>query len=173
MLLTIHVWSLLFQATSQQVSLQWHHRVSESKVCTCNFQLLSSLYYFIKIVPTPSTISLRSNVTDGAQIIGSDVELTCTVELNSASILGSEISLLMVSAQLSNNDGTPLVLTGPIVTGTTFTYTTQLNSFERNEFGNYTCIATVGPQPLENSTYITGTTVLSDSLLIKPGKFML
>ena len=112
-------------------------------------------------------------MTDGAQIIGSDVELTCTVELNSASILGSEISLLMVSAQLSNNDGTPLVLTGPIVTGTTFTYTTQLSSFVRNDFGNYTCIATVEPQPSENSTYVTGTTVLSDSLLIKPGKFML
>lgn len=100
-------------------------------------------------------------------IIGSDVTLTCAVELNSA-ILGSEMSLLMVLAQVSKDEGTLLALTGPIVTGSTFTYTTQLKSFEKNDFGNYTCIATVKPQP--TSTYLTGTAVLSDTLIIKTGK---
>jgi hypothetical protein len=90
------------------------------------------------------------------------------VELNSA-ILGFEISLLMVSAQVSKDDGTLLALTDPIVTGSTFTYTTQLKSFERNNFGNYTCIATIRPRP--TSTYLTGTTVLSDTLIIGAGKF--
>ena len=87
------------------------------------------------------------------------------MELNSA-ILGSEIFLLVVDAQLSR-DGTPLALTGPIVTGTTFTYSTQLNSFGRSDFGNYTCRATVRPQP--TSTYLIGVDVLSDTLSIKAG----
>ena len=57
-------------------------------------------------------------------IIGSDVTLTCTIELNSA-ILGFEVPLLMVSAQVSKDEETLLALTGPIVTGSTFTYTTD------------------------------------------------
>lgn len=110
-------------------------------------------------------------MANGAQIIGCDVELTCTVELHSA-ILPSEISLLMVSAELYK-DGTPdpLALTGPNVSETTFTYTNQLISFERNDFGNYTCIATMKPQPSANLSHLTGTAVLSDTLRIKAGKF--
>ena len=99
-------------------------------------------------------------------IIGSDATLTCTIELNSA-ILGFELSLLMVSAQVSKDEETLLALTGPIVTGSTFTYTTQLKSFETNDFGNYTCIATIEPQA--TSTYLIGTAVLSDTLIIKTG----
>ena len=86
------------------------------------------------------------------------------MELNSA-ILGSEIFLLTVDAQLSK-DGTPLTLTGPTVTGTTFTYTTQLDPFERNDYGNYTCIATIRPQ--QTSSYLLGVDVLSDTLNIRP-----
>ena len=121
------------------------------------------------IVPTSSTIALRSNVANHSSIviIGSDVMLTCTIELNSA-ILGFELSLLMVSAQVYKDEETLLALTGPIVTGSIFTYTTQLKSFERNDFGNYTCIATIEPQP--TLTYLIGTTVLSNTLIIKTGK---
>ena len=91
--------------------------------------------------------------------------LTCTVMLNSA-ILGSEIFLVTVDAQLSK-DGTLLVLTGPIVTGTTFTYTVQLNSFQKSDFGSYTCTATVRPHL--TSTYLIGVDVLSDTLSINAG----
>ena len=86
--------------------------------------------------------------------------------LNSA-ILGSEIFLVSVDAQLSR-DGTPLALTGPIVSGTIFAYTTLLNSFRKSDFGNYTCTATVRPHP--SSSYLTGVDVLSDTLSIKAGK---
>ena len=101
------------------------------------------------------------------QITGSDVRLTCAVELHPA-VLDSEIFLLMVDAQLSRN-GTPLPLIGPTVTGTTFTYTTQLDSFQKSDFGNYTCTATVRPQSA--SIYLTGIDVLSNTLNIKPGKY--
>ena len=59
----------------------------------------------------------------------------------------------MVDVQLTK-DGVALVLTDPVVNGSTFIYTVKLDSFGRNDSGIYVCIATVQPQP--NSTYLTG-----------------
>ena len=120
----------------------------------------------VYVVPTPSSIILTSSDTSSLQIVGSDVTLTCMLELNPA-IVETDLPLLMVDIQLSR-DGTPLALTGPTVTETTFTYTIQLNLFGRSDSGNYTCTATVRPQP--SSTYLTGSeTLLSDTISIKAG----
>ena len=93
---------------------------------------------------------------------GTSVELICTVELIPA-ISQSDLSLLMVNAQLSR-DGTPLALIGPTVTGTTFTYTIQLDSFSACDSGNYTCTVTVSL--LSPSSFITGNATLSNSTRI-------
>ena len=85
--------------------------------------------------------------------------------LNSA-VLNSEIFLVTVDAQLSM-DGNQLDLTGPIVTGTIFTYTALLKSFQESDFGSYTCTATIRPHTFV--TYLTGVDVLSDSLSINAG----
>ena len=126
------------------------------------------LHAWIHVVPTPSHVSLTSSklTTNSIQLTGSDVRLTCAVELHPA-VLDSEIFLLMVDTQLSRN-GFPLPLTGPTVTGTIFTYTTLLDSFQKSDFGNYTCTTTIRPHP--SSTYLTGIDVLSNTLNIKPGK---
>ena len=99
---------------------------------------------FTYIVPPPSSLMLTSSGNSDIVTVGTGVALTCTLTLSSA-IVEFDLSLLIVDAQLSR-DGTPLALTGPIVTGTTFTYTTQLNSFGRSDAGNYTCNATVRAQ---------------------------
>ena len=78
--------------------------------------------------------------------------MTCTVELGPA-VMESELSLLMVSAQLSR-DGTMLNLTGPTMTDTTFTFEAAVNSFNKSNVGNYTCTATIRPRP--SSTFLTG-----------------
>ena len=101
--------------------------------------------------------------------VGTSITLTCTLMLNSA-IAASDISLLMVDAQLSR-DGTPLTLTGPTVTGTTFTYTTQINSFGRIDSGNYVCTATVRSKPTQ--MYIVnhaGNEMLLSVINIRAGK---
>ena len=98
--------------------------------------------------------------------MGSGVLLTCTIEMNSE-ILASEVFLLTVDAQLSK-EGTQLTLDEPIVNDTTVTYTAQLNSFQKSEFGSYTCTATISPHP--SSTYITGNDTLSDTINIEPGR---
>ena len=121
----------------------------------------------VHVVPSPSSITLSSREVNSIQLVGSDITLTCAVKLHPA-ILGSEIFLLVVDAQLSR-DGTPLALTGPIVTGTTFTYTAQMNVFGKSDYGNYTCTATVTPQP--SLTFLIGTDVLSDTLTITASKF--
>ena len=105
-------------------------------------------------VPTPSSITLTSigRSSNSLLILGSDLTLMCTLELNSA-IVASEIFSLMVDVQLSR-DGTPLTLTGPTVTG-------------RSDSGNYTCTATVRPEP--SLIYVTGSETLSDTVYIKAG----
>ena len=95
---------------------------------------------------------------------GSDITLICMVKMDER-VLEADLSLLEVDAQLSKN-GAPLSLTGPSVTGTTFTYTAQLNSFGRSDSGNYTCIANVSSNSyylIENVLLISGNTYISIS----------
>ena len=99
---------------------------------------------------------------------GTCVTLTCTVELG-PSVVESDLSVLMVDAQLSR-DGTPLNLTGPTVAGTTFTYTIQLNSFGRNDSGNYTCTATARSQSPLPYISSSGTTSSSSMVRVITGK---
>ena len=77
-----------------------------------------------------------------------------------------ELSLIMVGAQLSR-DGVALVLGDPTVTGTTFTFTTYLNSFNTSDCGNYTCNATIRPHP--ESIYLTGMGTMVDTARITTG----
>ena len=73
----------------------------------------------------------------------------------------------MVDAQLSR-DGTSLTPTDTMV-GTTFTYTIQLDSFGRDDIGNYTCMATVTPR--QPSTYLTESGEQSDTIRVTSGNY--
>ena len=129
----------------------------------CTYIHTPLAFLFVLAVPTPA--SVRVTVSSNPVTAGSSVRVTCTVEL-SQQVSQSDLSLLMVDAQLSR-DGTTLALTGPTVAGTTFTYTIQLDSFGRNDSGNYTCTATVRPQP--TSTYLIRSVALPDTINIKAG----
>ena len=114
----------------------------------CNY------YSFLHAVPDPQSVSLSSDPVTPV-ISGRDVTLVCTVRMSQDHIImDSEIFLLMADSQIFRPDGTPLTTTGPSVTGTTFTFTAQLNSFGRSDSGNYTCNATVRAQP--SAMYLTG-----------------
>ena len=108
-----------------------------------------------------ATPTLSSDQT-GKITVSSRVILTCTVNLDK-SVVGSDLSLLMVDAQLSR-DGITLALSGPTVTGTTFTYTIRLDLFGKKDSGNYTCTATVRPR--STSTYPSGRAVLYATIYI-------
>ncbi len=83
-------------------------------------------------------------------------------------ILPSELSLLMVTAELTRPDGLVLVLLEPDISGANFTYTAQVSSFGDSDVGNYTCNASVGLRLL--STYLTGTGQLSNTIQVIIGK---
>ena len=71
-------------------------------------------------------------------IVGSDVTLTCTVELSPAVDVP-----VTVNVQLSDPAGSPLTTTTPSMSGSTYTSTAMVSSFGREESGDYTCTATV------------------------------
>ena len=113
------------------------------------------------IVPAP-TVTLSNDPT-GAIGAGFTVTLTCTVTMNQA-VRESDLSLLMVEASLTRPDGTMLSLLNPVISGTTFTFTTRLSPFGRSDAGNYICMATVRPQPSISSDLTASNTVTSQSL---------
>ena len=118
-------------------------------------------FFFFYSVPPPVSVSITSNPPSPVNNM-STVTVTCAVELSSA-IIESDIPLLMVDARLSR-DGTMLSVTGPAVTSTTFTFTRRFETFGRSDSGNYTCTATVRPQP--TSTYLTGSGILDNTINI-------
>ena len=110
-------------------------------------------------------MSVTSTPSSPVNAITSTVTVNCVVELG-PSVMESDLSLLMVSAQLSR-DGTPLTLTEPKASGKTFTYTRRFESFGRMESGNYTCNATVEPKP--TVTYLNGSAPLANTAIITIG----
>jgi hypothetical protein len=76
-----------------------------------------------------------------------------------SSVMDSEVSLLIVEAQLTRPNRTMLNLSHPTLSGTTFTFTTRVKSFSDDDAGNYTCSATV--RPGQSSPYLTETGELS------------
>ena len=99
----------------------------------------------ILTVPDPQSVTIISN--PGMVVLrGFDVTLTCSVQMNQT-ILESEVSLLIVNASLIKPDGTVLDLSNPVMSNTTINFITKVKSFGESDVGNYTCNATIRPQP--------------------------
>ena len=121
-----------------------------------------TLVFLCITVPTQSSIVLTSSGgNSGTQIrfVGSEVTLICRVELSS--IIQSPESRCTT---IQGPDGTLLAQKGPTVhvMGTTFTYTRLFESFGRNDSGNFTCTASVQPQP--TLIYLTGNETFLQSI---------
>ena len=111
-----------------------------------------SILLSVPIVPDPKSVTVTSSL--GTMVLnGSDVTLTCSVQMHQIAS-SSDHSLLMVNASITKPDGTVLVLSNLVISGTTYKLTTQVNSFDDNDVGNYTCNATVRPKP--SAIYLTG-----------------
>ena len=130
------------------------------------YHIMYILFLSFSLLPTvPTPTSVTVDVISNRIIVGSSVTVMCIAEMD-PQILPSDLSLLEVEAQLSR-DGTPLTLTDPTMTGTTFTYTILLDSFSRNDSGNYTCTVTVRPRPTSHDLIQSGER--SNSIIIRAG----
>ena len=94
---------------------------------------------------------------------GSDVTLTCSVQMGENVLSPHLESLMMVNASITKPNGTVVVLSNPKIEGTAYKLTTQINFFGDNDVGNYTCNATVRPL---SAIYLTGMGQLVSSPLI-------
>ena len=86
--------------------------------------------------------------------IGSDVTLTCSVQMGENMPSSHLESFLMVNASITKPDGTVLVLSNPEIEGTAYKLTTRIISFDDDDVGNYTCNATV--RRSSSAIYLTG-----------------
>ena len=81
-------------------------------------------------------------------------------------LLSSNLSLLVINVSLTGPDRVTLD-TEHLISGTTFTYIAQVNSFSENDAGDYTCMVTISPQLM--SAYLIGTGALSGKIRLKFG----
>lgn len=128
-----------------------------------------SCYVRILTVSDPWSVIVTSS--GGTTVLsGSDVTLNCTVELGPELIV-SELSLLVVDVQLSKDGITGNLLDSLIrMSGSTIVYSTLVKSFGRHDSGNYSCVATVRPQPF--SVYLHGTGEMSNHILVTTGSYL-
>lgn len=119
-------------------------------------------------VPDSHSITITSSSGSVVQN-GSSVTLTCTIELDPA-VRESELPLLLVDALLLKDGADdPMALTVLTLTGTTFSYTTLIDTFSDNNVGRYSCRATVRPRA--SSIFLTGMSQLeSNPIVIVIGK---
>ena len=118
----------------------------------------------LPLVPIPVSVLITSSQANPVTV-GSTLVINCTVELSPV-IMDSDLSLLTVDVQLSR-DGIALIPTNSTVALPTFTYIKELESFERNDSGNYTCAAVIRPKL--TLTYLTESDVLSNTTRITSG----
>ena len=84
------------------------------------------------------SVTLTSDPLSPVWPVGANVTLTCTVELS----LAVDVPVT-VNVHLSDPAGSPLITTTTSVSGSNYTTIAMVNSFGREESGNYTCTADI------------------------------
>ena len=95
------------------------------------------------------------------------IVVICTVEL-SPLVTESEVSLITVSARLIHNGTRELSPTMSARRGTTYTFSSLIQSFQQSNNGEYVCTATVSPQA--SSQLITGNGTRTGMAVISLGR---
>ena len=148
----IHYISLPFNYLmlgSTLVRLQWVLRCMATqntftlKVRVIKIALIASFFIqickFLFPVPAPLALVLTSDPSSPVRPVGvANVTMTCTVELSP--VVDVPVT---VNIQLSDPAGRTLTTTTPTVSGSSYTAIATVNSFGRDESGNYTCTANI------------------------------
>ena len=130
------------------------------------FHMLTNFYLHFRLspVPVPTSVSVTSNPVSPIRPVGSNVTLTCTVELSPAVHVDVPV---IVNTVWTGPDGVTLSPTTPSMENLTrYTSTAMVNSFGRDQSGNYTCTATVS----STSLFLTDSGSLSGTGRVTVGK---
>ena len=111
----------------------------------------------------PISVTITSDPVSPIHIIGSNVTLTCAVELSSAVDVPVTVNTVWTGPAgfISGNIAQPV-----IQSTTTYSSTAVVGSFGRNQSGEYTCTAQVSL----NNTSLLSSTSTSQTVLITVGK---
>ena len=97
--------------------------------------------------------------------MGSDISLTCNVELSSAIEIPVNVNVIWTGPNEFMT--TQTVQKTAAVHGTTnFSVTTTINSFEGTQSGNYTCTASIH----STSVFLNASQSVSTTLMVTTGK---
>ena len=114
-------------------------------------------------VRNPMIVAISSDPVSPIRPVGSNVTLTCTVELSPAVDVP-----VTVNTVWTGPDGFMTTNTAQPVMGSTITYTstTMVNSFGGDQSGVYNCMATVS----SSSSFLTGSGSQSGTARVTVGK---
>ena len=114
----------------------------------------------------PNSVTVTSDPGSPIRPVGSTVTLTCTVELSPAVDVPVTVNTLWTGP-----DGFITTNTAQPVMGSTTTYTStvMVNSFQRNQSGNYSCRVTVS----SSSPVLTNSSQRSHTKRITTGKSLI
>ena len=121
------------------------------------------LSYCLITVPAPVSIVISSNKPNPIRPVGSAVTLNCIVVLSPAIDV-----LVSVNISLSDPAGRTLTATTPSVSGTTYTTSTAVDSFGRNQSGIYACTASINSTII--SPFIIGSQLRTETARITTGE---
>jgi hypothetical protein len=116
-------------------------------------------------VSAPTTVILSSSISNPIPPFGSDVTLTCTVELSPAVDVPVTVNTVLTTVDGFINTSTAQPVMGSI---TNYTAPFMISSFGRSNSGNYTCRATVSLT--SSSAYIGDSSPATDSVRVTIGK---
>ena len=117
-------------------------------------------------VPAPTSVSLSSSIPNPIPPFGSDVTLTCAVELSPAVDVPVTINTV-----LTTDEGFARVSTAQPVMGSSTNYTSTflISSFGRSNSGLYVCSATVS---LLSHAYISDSSAATHLVRVTTGEIL-
>ena len=129
---------------------------------------LYSLVVTAFTLPDPNSVTMTSDPVSPIQPVGSDVTLTCTVELTMSPAMDVPVTVNTVwtgpDRFMATNTAQPIM-----ERTTTYTSTAMVSSFGRDQSGVYTCTANVS----STSSLIVGSGSQSGSARVTVGKYCL
>ena len=116
-------------------------------------------------VPAPTSILLSSSITNPIRPVGSEVTLTCTVELTLVIDVPVTVNMVRIlpAGFMTTNTAQPVM-----GSNTTYSSTATVSSFERSDSGVYTCRAIVSSASA--NTYIRDSNTESHAIRVTTGE---
>ena len=117
-------------------------------------------------VPAPTSVALSSSIPNPISPFGSDVILTCAVELSPVLVDVPVIvnTVLTTPARFTRTSTAQLVMGS----NTSYASTFLISSFGRSDSGIYVCAATISST--SNNPYISGSSTANHSVRVTTGE---